>query len=288
VLGTVAAIGRFPVKSMQGESLERARLGEVGVVGDRTHALLDLGSGKLASAKDPRAWGQLLGFRATWEGDPGPDGELEITFPDGSRVRSRAADVDDRLSAAAGRPVRLCSTPPADAGYDYVWEVDGIAPAEVVEGSRTGTTDDGAPVSTMPLGLMAPGTFQDVAPVTILTTAALAAMAAQHPAGDWDPARFRSNLLLAVDGSEVVEDGWQGRRLAVGDVVLEVTSPSPRCVMTTLPQLGLPRDRAILQTVARHHTVEFGGFGLWACLGVYATVVTPGDVAVGDPVSLLG
>jgi uncharacterized protein len=286
-VGRVQAIGRFPVKSMLGESPERAVVGPGGLAGDRSHGLLDAVSGKLASAKDPRAWAGLLDLRATWTLEPGAAGEAGkvcITLADGQVVSSRDRDVDARLSAALGREVRLCAAPPPAATYDYVWEVEGIAPEEVVTGSQTGTTADGHPVSAMPIALMAPGTFQDVAPVTILTTAALAAMAARHPAGDWDPVRFRSNLLLAVDGDEIVEDAWLGRQVAVGGVVLEVTTPAPRCVMTTLPQQGLPRDREVLRTVARHHTVQFGGFGRWACLGAYASVVEPGEVAVGDPV----
>jgi MOSC domain-containing protein len=57
-------------------------------------------------------------------------------------------------------------------------------------------------------------------------------------------------------------------------------------VMTTLPQGDLPRDRQILRTVARENRLEFAGFGIWACLGVYASVVEPGEVTVGDPVIL--
>jgi uncharacterized protein YcbX len=284
-VGRVLEIGRFPVKSMLGESPSTAAFEASGVVGDRTHALVDVASGKVASAKDPRAWAGLLAFRAVHAGEPGA-APLVVTLPNGSEIRSDAPDVDELLSAATGREVRLHTEPAGDAGYDYVWEVDDIAPEEVVTGSQIGTTDDGRPVSTMPLALMAPGTFQDVAPVTILTTAALAAMTAHYPDGSWHPARFRSNLLLEVDGDEVVENEWQGRQLAIGDVVLEVTVPSPRCVMTTLPQLDLPRDREILRTVAKHNRVEFGDFGRWACLGVYASVTTPGEVAVGDPVTL--
>ena len=56
--------------------------------------------------------------------------------------------------------------------------------------------------------------------------------------------------------------------------------------MTTLAQQGLPRDKGILQTVARHNRQPFGSYGIWACHGAYATVVTPGRVAVGDAVAL--
>ena len=270
MLGRVRELGRYPVKSMLGESPTTVAVDDAGIAGDRTHALFDVATGKVASAKDPRVWAQLLGFRAQHAGDAGAGTPLVITLPDGSDVRTDDADLRARLSAATGRDVELRAETTDDAGYDYVWEVEGIAPDEIVDGSRTGTTDEGQPVSTMPLALMAPGTFQDVAPVTILTTAALAAMAAHHPTGAWHPARFRSNLLLDVDGDEVVENDWPGRRIAVGDVVLEVIALAPRCVMTTLPQLGLPRDRQILTTVATHNRQEFAGFGLWACLGVYA------------------
>lgn len=60
----------------------------------------------------------------------------------------------------------------------------------------------------------------------------------------------RANLLLALEAGD--ERGWVGRRLRVGEAVLRVTR------------------------TPRH------------CLGVYAEVLTPGRVAVGDPVRLEG
>jgi uncharacterized protein YcbX len=288
VIGQVQEIGRFPVKSMLGEAPERAAVGASGLAGDRAYALVDAATGKVASAKDPRLWAGLLAFRAAYAGDAAAGAPVEVTLPDGTQVRSDDAGAGDRIGEAVGRPVRLEGTPAAGGQYDYVWEVDGLAPDEVVTGSQSGVTAEGRPLSTMPMALMAPGTFQDVAPITIMTTAALAAMARLHPDGRWDPARFRNNLLLDVPGEGIVEQGWLGRRVAVGDdLVLEVTFPSPRCVMTTLPQGDLPRDREILRTVARENRQEFAGLGRWACLGVYATVVEPGDVAVGDTVHLL-
>jgi uncharacterized protein YcbX len=286
VIGSVKAIGRFPVKSMLGEAPASSWVSTSGVVGDRTHGLIDVATGKVASAKDPRAWGQLLGIRAVWTGEPGPDGELEITCPDGTSVRSTDPEVDARLSAATGRDVHLTSAPPAEPVYDSVWEVDGIAPDGLVAASQIGTSEDGHPISTVPMASGAPGTFQDLAPMMVLTTASLAAMAALQPGSDWSVARFRPSLFLDVEGEELVEDSWIGRHLLIGDLVLELTAAAPRCVMTTLAQPGLPRDREILKTVARHHKRDFAGFGDFACLGTYASVVNPGRIAVGDPVTL--
>jgi uncharacterized protein len=281
VIGRLQEIGRFPVKSMLGESPGRVEVTSAGVAGDRTHALVDVETGKVASAKHPRLWGGLLRFRARLA-----EGSIEIARPDGTVVRADDPDADARLSEAVGREVHLASTADPGGSYDYVWEEDGLAPDEVVTGSQTGT-EDGRPVSTMPLAFLAPGTFQDVAPITIMTTAALAAMRHHHPEGRWEQARFRSNLLLSVDGDGIVENEWPGRRLRIGDAEFDVTFAAPRCVMTTLAQGDLPRDRGILQTVARQNRREFAGLGIWACLGVYATVATPGTVAVGDEVTLV-
>jgi uncharacterized protein YcbX len=294
MIGQLQEIGRFPIKSMLGEALERATVAESGIDGDRAHALVDAETGKVASAKDPRLWADLLAFRARYvDPDEARAGApVEVTLPDGTRVRTDDPDAAARIGAAVGRPVSISSAAPADGcgQYDYVWEVDGLAPDEVVSGSQTGVTEEGRPLSTMPVALMAPGTFQDVAPITIMTTAALATMAKQHPDGRWEPPRFRNNLVLDVSGGDdvdgIVENDWIGRRLAIGSAVFEVTAPTPRCVMTTLPQGDLPRDRQILRTVARENRLEFAGFGIWACLGVYASVVEPGEITLGDPVTL--
>ncbi len=284
-LGSLTSIDRFAVKSMLGESLRSAQVGASGIAGDRTHALVDATSGKVASAKDPRAWAGLLDFRSWYDGSPETP-NLVIAAPGGGEIRVATPDVDGRLTAAVGRPVRL-ATESADGVYDYVWSEDGIAPDDVITGSQTSTTAEGRPVSTMPLAFMAPGTFQDVAPITIITTGALRSMAELHPDGDWDPRRFRMNFLIDTDGADLPEDEWPGRRLRIGDVELEVASLAPRCVMTTLPQQGLPRDRGVLQTIAKHHMRPFADLGQWACLGLYATVITPGEVAVGADVEAL-
>lgn len=51
--------------------------------------------------------------------------------------------------------------------------------------------------------------------------------------------------------------------------------------VSTLP-VGLPANRDILDTLAAHNRAEVAGTGHFACLGVFASVVTPGPVAVGD------
>lgn len=50
-VGHVDALWRYPVKSMLGERLDKLAVEERGVVGDRSYALWDVASNKVASAK---------------------------------------------------------------------------------------------------------------------------------------------------------------------------------------------------------------------------------------------
>jgi uncharacterized protein YcbX len=68
------------------------------------------------------------------------------------------------------------------------------------------------------------------------------------------------------------------------EAVIHVVGPTPRCVMTTLAQPGLPRDPGVLKTIAIIGRKEIGPLGQFACAGSYAEVVTPGVVRRGDPV----
>lgn len=75
--GTVTALWRFPVKSMLGERPESVQVTAAGLAGDRAYAIIDAVTGKIASAKHPRLWPDLLGCRAAFtelplEGSPLP------------------------------------------------------------------------------------------------------------------------------------------------------------------------------------------------------------------------
>ena len=87
VVGSVADLWRFPVKSMRGERLEEAELTEGGLVGDRAYALIDSDTGKVVSAKSVRLFPDLLGCRAAFVGAPRSGHEpppVRITLPDGT------------------------------------------------------------------------------------------------------------------------------------------------------------------------------------------------------------
>ena len=265
-LGRVVAIWRYPVKSMKGEELEAAEVTPRGLLGDRAYALVDSETGKVASAKNPRRWPNLFDFRAAFVEPPDlarPIPSASITLSDGETLSTDQADVEGRLSAAVGRPVRLARSGVEGAmseGYwpDHEWlkDRDQVFPVE-----------------------LAKGTFFDGSTIHLITTATLGHLHALAPGSRFDVRRFRPNFLIEpIDGAEgFVENGWIGRTIRVGDVLLNIERPCPRCVMTTLGQDDLPKDPAVLRTVVRENEGN---------VGVYATVARAGTVRRGDVVGL--
>jgi uncharacterized protein YcbX len=248
----VVGLWRHPVKSLQGEALDVADIDLDGLRGDRSWGIRDGSTGRiLTGRREPR----LLEAAATYAGD-----DPSIALPDGSVLRGAGAATDAALSAWLQRPVSLVS-------------------AAVVSGGRAeffeDPTDD---TSTAVEWTMPDGRFVDAMPLLVLTTASLRAGAALHPSGQWDPRRFRPNLLIDVDGDDWVEDGWRGQRLRVGAVEVLPRQGCVRCTMVTRPQPGLDRDLDIYRTVGQHHA---GTLGMWSRVGA------AGTVRVGDRVDLM-
>ena len=65
-VGSVAALWRYPVKSMMGEELNASDITERGLLGDRQFAVVDRATGRIGGAKNPRKWGNFFDFRAAW------------------------------------------------------------------------------------------------------------------------------------------------------------------------------------------------------------------------------
>jgi uncharacterized protein YcbX len=285
-VGRVAALWRFPVKSMLGEQLDAAELSNSGLVGDRAYALIDATTGKVVSAKSPRLWPHILDCQAQFleppqlGEDPPP---VRITLPGRVSVTSDASDVDTVLSDFLGRKVRLARAAPMDSTIDeYLPDVAGLNPAghrdTMVEG-RIGSAfyaDAGQP-SPVP-----EKSFFDRFPLSVLTSSTLEQLRELAPQTRVDERRFRMNVIVATAGSGFVENSWLDPRLVIGDVGIDGALPDPRCVMTTLAQGDLPHDTNVLRTLARYNRIDVGDDGLFPCAGVYAVVATPGRIHRGD------
>ncbi|MCL6667887.1 MOSC domain-containing protein [Streptomyces panaciradicis] len=273
-MGTVTALCRYPVKSMLGEALASVVVTHAGLSGDRTHAVLDE-TGSIGSAKHPRKWGHLLGCRSR----VADDDTTEVELPDGTAVTVGNPDLDARLSKLLGRRVFVSSSAPAHSTLERaVPKYEGGVPDAVrATASVDGTGEE------ITVGKVASGTFFDHGRVHLVTTSSLAKLRSVYPAGDFDPRRFRPNLVVDTgDLPAFAEDGWQGRRLRVGEALFRVLVPTPRCVVPTLGHDELKADPGIMRAIAREHRIPVFDLGRLACLGVYLDVLEPGTVRLGD------
>ncbi len=146
------------------------------------------------------------------------------------------------------------------------WASDAEPGGEAVVNVRSGAAD---------------GRFFDFGPVHLVTSGAIDRLSAEH-GSDVDPIRFRPNLIL-----DLPADPEPGQRIALGtDVILEVSVPTPRCVIPSIAHGRAPADRALLKTLAQHHRIDVPGFGRATCFGFYADVLAVGAVKTGDPVQV--
>ncbi|MFI1168874.1 MOSC N-terminal beta barrel domain-containing protein [Streptomyces sp. NPDC020801] len=111
-MGTVAAISRYPVKSMLGETLLSVAVTHRGLSGDRTHAVLD-DAGAVGSTKHPRKWQQLLDCRSRLT----DDGTVQVELPDGTALPAGDPELDALLSSPLRRgPARAQPGPTGRRG----------------------------------------------------------------------------------------------------------------------------------------------------------------------------
>jgi uncharacterized protein YcbX len=305
-IGTVKQIYRYAVKSMAGEKLDDCNVGLMGIPGDRGWALRDETTGEITNAKK---FSVLMRCAASYREAPsaGFIPQVDMIFPDGATVSSDASDVNERLTQLLGTPVSLWPLRPAEDAEHYrrksktarvfgklarfrtfraalpMLTIFGPANEQMRAGFAREPGEPLPDLSTLPPELIeftSPrGTYFDAFPIHVLTSASLDTMTRLNPAATWDVRRFRPNLLIETraDVKGLVEAEWDGRKLRVGEVELKCELPTVRCGMTIQAQAGLAKDPSILRTIVRDADQN---------LGVYASVVTAGDVRVGDLVEL--
>jgi uncharacterized protein YcbX len=279
MLGTVTALRRYPVKSMLGEDVDAGEVTFAGLAGDRQLAVVSRATGKIASAKFPRLWRDLLTLSAATTEDFATEGAVRITLPEGKTVRSSDADVDAVLSDLLDQPVTLAATPPPGATLDRA----------VPEAVLRDGVDAQVPARLIEIGGAAPpGTFVDFAPLHLLTTSTLDRIAELSPHGGADLERYRPNIVIRTAAPGFTENDWLERILRVGeDLVLRVIARTPRCAVPTLAHGALPRDPDALRVLARHNRLEpMDSLDPEPCAGVYAEVLKPGRIRTGDAVRL--
>ncbi|MGA0877492.1 MAG: MOSC domain-containing protein [Ilumatobacteraceae bacterium] len=270
----------YPVKSMEGDTVDSGDMDAFGIVGDRMWAVRDLENGGIRGAKK---LGALMQLSARYTGRLDEQGRriVEITLPDGQVVTSGDPAVDEMVSAFVGTPVRLEHLQPADDLDHYRRGAPGSEDM-LTELRAVFGRDESEPLpdfSVFPTEVIEfespPGTYYDCWPLMVMTTSALRAVRDAVPSSVVDVRRFRPSLV--IDVPEVVghpEFGWANKRATLGSCEIEFLSPCPRCVMVTRRvNSDVPDDRDILRHIVRD---------LDQNLGIYGRITKPGRVNVGD------
>jgi MOSC domain-containing protein len=285
----VRQLWRFPVKSMGGTEVDAVRIDRRGVHADRLWAVRDVGKNATVSARRVPV---LLGCSARYATEPGEDAgpgnvpAVVVTFPDGRELSGDDPAINQALTELVGREMRLVALPPVGDTSRHRMSVNesmtNFSAAQVRKDLNLGDADalpDTSMFTTRQIITLAryttpPGTFVDLSPVHLLSTASLRSLAADGT--PYDVRRFRPNVLVDTDDDDrFPESGWVGGEVDIGGVTLKVTNPTIRCVVPTRPQPGIELDKSLSRQLAQR-TNRF--------LGVYADVATPGIVRVGDEV----
>lgn len=249
---TVSRLSVTPVRGLALHHPDRIGLEEHGVLDDRRFTLL--ADGRIF---DGTKFGPLVQVRADLE--HGPE-RLTLTFPTGKVVSGEVV---------LGEPIhpviydRRFTARPVIGPWSEALSAHAGRQLQLIRSERL------------------PGE-RDRNPVSILSEASVEELARQGNEGrPLDARRFR--MLIQVAGARPhQEDAWMGSEVRIGQAVVRVTRPDPRCVITTQdPDTG-QRDFPTLHALKAYRGMRDGRK---IDFGVYADVVTPGSVAVGDEVT---
>jgi uncharacterized protein len=252
----VSGLAITPVKGTRLREVDTVFLDRSGVRADRRFLLVD-DRDRMMNAKHV---GELTALVADYDDH---DRRLRITFPDGRVVDDEIrhdGPIEARFYSGILRG-RLVSGPWSAAISEYAGQ-----PLRLVEAGPQGAVDRGA------LGA-----------ASLISRASLARLAAEGGCDGVDVRRFR--MLIEVDGIDAHrEDNWVGQSLRLGDALVAFKGHVGRCLITSrdpdtgvvdLPTLDILREyRGDLDTT---EPLPFG---------VYGTVLEPGAIRVGDPVTL--
>ncbi|MHB9756407.1 MOSC domain-containing protein [Streptomyces sp. BYX5S] len=249
----VTSLTTTAVKGLGVVRRDEVELTRTGVAGDRAFLMVDA-EGNLISMTRTGAW---AGFTAHYEAE---SGVLAVTCPDGTTVTDEVR-LGDALEVDFFRHHKV--------------------PGRLVEGPWARVFSDrlGQPVR-----LMRPDADNggvDLRPVTLLGDASVAELARRSGLDAVDARRFR--MTLGFSGAEPhAEDTWEGRTLRVGEAVLRVEGPVKRCgAVNRDPVDGSGGVRA-LSLIKRYRGLGDSDLGRGVLFGVYADVLTPGRIRLGD------
>jgi uncharacterized protein len=247
---TVSQLAIAPVKGMRLQSTSEIQLGKYGVIGDREFLVVGEDGSLLLTTRTPA----LLQIEPAW--DRSRD-ILALRFPDGNVVQGTP------------EPGACASTRMYDGREIPGWIIPG--PLSAALSGYLGREVHLFKREPEHLG-------HDDLPVTLMSEASLEALATYFDGVTPDPRRFR--MTITVTGTDAwAEHGWGGQKVSIGEAILRVIDPVPRCVVTTRNPDSGATDARILHALARLRGKKDITFGVWS------DIIGPGRIHVGDLVT---
>ncbi len=253
--GRVVRISLAPVKSLGLVHPDEVLLERGGVIGDRRFWLRDEEGALYGGKRD----GTLLHIHPEWDETTR---RLTLSFPDGARVTAEV-ELGEPVEAELyrlRRPSRRVIGPWEEAISLFVGKQLTLLWAD--EGAVDRTPEGGT--------------------VSLVSRASLERLGAEAGVADeLDGRRFR--MLFEIDGVNAhEEDEWIGREVRIGEATVVFNGDIGRCVVTSRdPDTGVI-DVPTLITLASYRPE---GRTEPLPFGIYGSVVTPGRIRVGDPVT---
>ena len=247
---TVSQLAIAPVKGMRLQRTSEIRLGQHGVTGDREFLVLGEDGELLLTSRVPA----LVQIEPAWDRERDV---LALRFPDGSVVQDTpepGASATTRMYDGREIPGWIITGPLSAALSGYLGREVHLFRREPEH-----------------LG-------HDDQPVTLMSEASLKALAPEFNGTAPDPRRFRMTITIA--GTDAwVEHGWGGEEVSIGEAVVRVIEPVPRCVVTTRNPESGATDARVLHALARLRGKNDITFGVWC------DILRSGRIHVGDLVT---
>ncbi|MCT2534885.1 MOSC domain-containing protein [Aquibacillus koreensis] len=220
LIGHIKEIVRHPVKSFRGESIEKTKIMDYGLYGDRSHTYVD--DTKKGDFLTISQFQEMVRYQARFVGEESMDKypKVEVITPEGKV-------------------------------FDWV---DEALIEELENKSKRKIPTRNYTPSHVPIGPIA------VEHVLLATDASLDKLEELWGQGRVDARRFRPNVIISLkEKKPFIEEEWIGRRIKIGsDVEMEFVGHCERCMIITVNPDSAERDASLHKTVIRENNNNFG------------------------------
>lgn len=220
LIGHIKEIVRYPVKSFHGESVQKSKVMNYGLYGDRSHAFLDESRpGKYLTITQ---FPGLVRYKATFSGEEESSKFplLTVTTPDGRRMDWNDKDLLKELEKHSNRKIEPIQYSP----------------------------------SHVPLGAI------EEEHILLVTDASLHKLKELWGNEKLDFQRFRPNLVISlIEDEPFIEENWFGKTIMIGnEVEIKINRHCERCMIITVDPESGERDASLHKTVISERNNYFG------------------------------